>query len=46
MISSELPELLRISDRILIMRNGKIIKEIIENFDQKEIISYAIGGKK
>lgn len=46
MISSELPELLRISDRVLIMRNGKIIKEISENFDQEEIISYAIGGKK
>ncbi|MDD3628143.1 MAG: sugar ABC transporter ATP-binding protein [bacterium] len=46
MISSELPELLRISDRVLIMRNGKIIKEIVENFNQEEIISYAIGGKK
>lgn len=45
-ISSELLELLRISDRILIMRNGEIIKEMIENFDQEEIISYAIGGKK
>lgn len=46
MISSELPELLRISDRVLIMRNGKIIKEVTHDFDQEEIISYAIGGKK
>ena len=44
-ISSELPELLRISDRILVIRNGKIIKEITENFNQEEIISYAVGGK-
>lgn len=44
-ISSELPELLRISDRVLIMRNGRIIKEITDKFDQEEIISYAVGGK-
>jgi ABC-type sugar transport system ATPase subunit len=46
MISSELPELLKISDRVLIMKNGEIIKEVCENFDQQEIISYAVGGKK
>ena len=43
-VSSELSELLRISDKILIMRNGSIIKEITENFDPKEIVSFAIGG--
>ncbi len=44
-ISSELLELIRICDRLLIMRNGKIIKEMKENFNQEEIISFAIGGK-
>jgi len=44
-ISSELPELIKISDRILIMRNGSIAKEIRENFNQEEIISYAVGGR-
>ncbi|MCL5073213.1 MAG: sugar ABC transporter ATP-binding protein [Actinobacteria bacterium] len=44
-ISSELPELMKISDRILIMRGGKIIKEISGEFNQEEIISYSVGGK-
>ena len=44
-ISSELPELMRISDRILIIRNGSIVKEIVEDFNQEEIISYAVGGR-
>jgi len=45
MISSELLELMRISDRILVIRNGSIVKEIQENFNQEEIISYAVGGR-
>jgi ribose transport system ATP-binding protein len=44
-ISSELPELLRISDRILIIRNGTVVKEMRENFDEAEIIAYAVGGR-
>jgi ribose transport system ATP-binding protein len=44
-ISSELPELIRISDRILVIRNGSIVKEIVEEFNQEEIISYAVGGR-
>ena len=44
-ISSELPELIKISDRIVVMRNGKIVKELKEDFVQKDIISYAVGGK-
>jgi len=44
-ISSELPELIRISDRILIIRNGSIIKEVAGEFNQEEIISYAVGGR-
>jgi ribose transport system ATP-binding protein len=44
-ISSELPELIRVSDRILIMRNGSVVKEMRENFDQEEIISFAVGGR-
>jgi ABC-type sugar transport system ATPase subunit len=44
-ISSELPELIRISDRILVIRNGSIVKELVEEFNQEEIISYAVGGR-
>jgi ABC-type sugar transport system ATPase subunit len=44
-ISSELPELIRISDRILIIRNGSIVQEVVEDFNQEEIISYAVGGR-
>ena len=45
MISSELPELINMSDRIYVMRNGEIIKEFddSEHFDQEEILSCMMG---
>jgi ribose transport system ATP-binding protein len=43
MISSELPELLRMSDRIIVMCEGKKTAELsIENADQETIMGYAI----
>jgi D-xylose transport system ATP-binding protein len=48
MISSELPEVLGMSDRILVMHEGKITKEFDnENKDisQEEIMVYATGGE-
>jgi ribose transport system ATP-binding protein len=42
MISSELPELLRMSDRIAVMCEGRLVGELtIENANQENIMSYA-----
>ena len=42
MISSELPEILGLSDRILVMRHGRITKELSRNnANQKNIMKYA-----
>lgn len=46
MISSELPEVLGVSDRILTVHNGRITSELItEDTNQEEIMIYATGGK-
>lgn len=47
MISSELPEIMAISDRILVMRRGRIAGEF-KNFDasQEKIMNIALKGKK
>jgi len=44
-ISSDLPELLSISDRILVMHNGTIVEQFKrDEFDQEKILSYALGS--
>lgn len=44
MISSEMPELIGMSDRILIMHEGRIVKELPRaKFSQETILSYACG---
>ena len=46
MISSELPEILSLSDRVYVMREGAIIAELVtERSSQEEIITYAAGGQ-
>jgi D-xylose transport system ATP-binding protein len=46
MISSELPEILGMSDRILVMHEGTIAGELLkEEATQEKIIAYATGGK-
>jgi ABC-type sugar transport system ATPase subunit len=44
MISSEIPEILNLSDRILVMRQGRVAK-ILDNkgVDQEEIFRYEAG---
>jgi ABC-type sugar transport system ATPase subunit len=44
-ISSELPEILQVCDRILIFRDGKITKELINTKELKEedVVAYALG---
>lgn len=45
MISSELPEIIGMSDRVYVMRNGTISAELTEkeDFDQEKILSYTLG---
>jgi ABC-type sugar transport system ATPase subunit len=44
MISSELPELIGMSDRILVMRQGRIVGEFSpEETDQEKILQAALG---
>ncbi|WEK55962.1 MAG: sugar ABC transporter ATP-binding protein [Candidatus Cohnella colombiensis] len=44
-VSSELPEVMGICDRILVMRDGTITGEVMhEEATQEKIMSYAIGG--
>ena len=46
MVSSELPEILRMSHRILVMREGRVVKELPRSAATKEVIMYhATGGK-
>lgn len=48
MISSELPEIIGMSDRVIVMRNGRITGEISREekaFNQEEIMAFAWGGK-
>ena len=44
MISEELPELIGMSDRIVIMKDGKVTKEFDRSADltQEEIVKYMI----
>jgi ribose transport system ATP-binding protein len=45
MVSSELPEILGMSDRIMVMHEGEITGELMrEEADQVKILQYATGG--
>lgn len=47
MISSELPEVMGMSDRIIVMGEGKIRGECrYGEYNQDEILGYALGGKE
>jgi ABC-type sugar transport system ATPase subunit len=44
LVSSELPEILALSDRVLVMRNGAIVAELPHSEASEEaILSYAVG---
>lgn len=45
MVSSELPELLQVADRILVMRAGRIVKELSRPTTQEEVLRYAAVGE-
>lgn len=42
-VSSEMEEIMGICDRVLVMREGKIVGEVNPPFSQKEIASLAVG---
>lgn len=44
LISSELPELLALSDRVLVMYRGRIVREFGRGADQQEVAYYANGN--
>jgi ribose transport system ATP-binding protein len=47
MISSELPEILGMADRVLVMHEGKLTAELQkEEMTQERIMHYATGGDK
>lgn len=47
MISSELPEVIGMADRVLVMHEGKVTGEVTkENMTQEKIMYYATGGDK
>lgn len=47
MISSELPEILGLSDRVLVMHRGTLAADIpIEEASQEKIMAYAAGGRE
>lgn len=46
MVSSELPEILGLTDRVLVMRGGRLVKELITTqASQEEIMRYATLGE-
>jgi len=45
MVSSELPEVMGVSDRILVMHEGKIAGEVAkEEATEENIMAFAVGG--
>ncbi|MDD3996974.1 MAG: L-arabinose ABC transporter ATP-binding protein AraG [Sphaerochaetaceae bacterium] len=45
-VSSDLPEIMGICDRLVIMREGKIVNTILRNeMDKEQILSYALPAK-
>ena len=46
MISSDMPELIAMSDKILVMRNGSIQAELKgSRINEETILSYSLGGE-
>jgi ABC-type sugar transport system ATPase subunit len=44
LVSSELPEILALADRVLVMRNGAIVAELShEEANEETILSHAVG---
>lgn len=47
LVSTDLPELIGMSNRIIVMKEGKIVRQLSnEELDQETILAYAAGGVK
>ncbi len=47
MVSSDMPEIVSMSDRILVMKEGRVAGELSRNeVSEENILQYSIGGKK
>jgi len=47
MVSSDMPELISMSDRLMVMREGRIVGELSrEELSEENILNYSIGGIK
>jgi ribose transport system ATP-binding protein len=47
MVSSDLTEAVSMADRVLVMRNGRVLKELdAARTSEDEVLAYAIGGKE
>jgi len=47
MVSSDLTEAIEMADRVLVMRDGRIVKELCAaETDEEEVLAYAIGGSE
>ncbi len=46
MVSSDMPEVISMSDRVIVMKSGEIVGETDrEHISEENILSYSIGGK-
>jgi len=47
MVSSELPETMGITDRMMVFADGRIVGEVNRNeYNQKDILHLAVGGNE
>ena len=47
MVSSDMPEVIAMSDRVMVMKNGEITAELNKNeVSEENILTHSIGGSK
>ncbi|MDR0875235.1 MAG: sugar ABC transporter ATP-binding protein [Clostridiales Family XIII bacterium] len=47
MVSSDMPEVISMSDRIMVMKDGRIVGEVAgDEVTEENVLEYSIGGKK
>jgi ribose transport system ATP-binding protein len=46
MVSSDLPELLGMSDRIVVMRDGRIVGELPAGATEEQVVTLAVGAAR
>jgi len=47
MVSSDMPEVISMSDRVMIMKGGRIVGEVAgDEVTEENVLEYSIGGKK